>query len=107
MLDHAQEALQMLGDATPQDVADNRLLELALTRLVEVVGEAASHVPSDFQQAHPHIPWRQAGSMRNFLIHGYDVVRHDILCNTIRRDFPPLIERLQQVITEIGTDPIS
>ncbi len=39
--------------------------------------------------------------MRNMLIHGYDNVRHDILCNTIRRDFPKLIEQIEQAITTL------
>lgn len=100
MLDHAREAVQMLGTGTEQDLAQNRLLELALVRLVEIVGEAASQVPAEFREAHPQIPWREASSMRNFLIHGYDHIRHDILCRTIRDDFPPLIKQLEQLLAK-------
>ena len=48
MLEHAQEALAMLGDRSEADLAEDRVLELALVRLVEIVGEAASQVPRSF-----------------------------------------------------------
>ncbi|MEX0643125.1 MAG: HepT-like ribonuclease domain-containing protein [Pirellulales bacterium] len=102
MLDHAQEAVEMLGDKTEADVAQDRKLELALVRLVEVVGEAAAQVPTEFRDAYPELPWREATSMRNMLIHGYDLVRYDILCNTIRYDLPPLIEQLKETLATLG-----
>jgi len=50
MIDHATEAVALLGDQSDAQVADNRVLQLALIRLVEVVGEAASRVPDDVRQ---------------------------------------------------------
>ncbi len=100
MLSHATEAVELLGEREVEAVEANRTLQLALTRLVEVVGEAASKVSPDIKAAHPDIPWRQATSMRNLLIHGYDIVRIDILCNTIREDLPTLIEALRRALAE-------
>lgn len=98
MLDHAIEAVELLGGQSDEQVGADRTLQLALTRLVEVVGEAASKVPKDVREQYPQVPWRDATATRNLLIHGYDVVRHDILCRTIRGDFPPLIAQLRQVL---------
>lgn len=100
MLDHAAEARQLLGDRSDQAVEQDRVLQLALIRLVEVVGEAASRVPEDVRAGYTDIPWREAASTRNLLIHAYDVVRVDVLCQTIRDDFPPLIEALGRVFDE-------
>ena len=102
MLRHAEEAVALVGDKTEGQVREDRVLELALIRLVEVVGEAASQVPEAFREAHPQIAWREATAMRNMLIHGYDIVRHDILCNTIREDLPLLIRQLRQTLGEEG-----
>lgn len=44
MLDHSREAVEMLEGKAPEDLSRNRMLQLALVRLVEVVGEAASRV---------------------------------------------------------------
>lgn len=103
MLDHAREAVALLGEKTIDDIQSDRLLQLSLTRLVEVVGEAASKIPADFREQYPHIPWREAADTRNLLIHGYDIVRYDILLHTIRKDFPPLIEQLAKLIASKST----
>ena len=83
MLAYAREAVALLGDKSAEQVRSDRTLQLALTRLVEVVGEAAARVPPEVRKEHPQIPWREVSATRNLLIHGYDVVRYDILCNTI------------------------
>lgn len=98
MIDNAREAVTLLGTQTAEELEADRLLQLALTRLVEVVGEAATQVPADIRDRHPGIPWREASSTRNLLIHGYDIVRYDILHKTVRDDFPLLIEQLAAVI---------
>lgn len=48
MLDHSREAVAMIQGKTRLDLDGDRLLELALTRLVEIVGEAAARVSPDF-----------------------------------------------------------
>lgn len=100
MLDHAREAVAMSDQRRREDLRDDRMLELALTRLVEIVGEAAGRTTEAFRKKHPSIPWRQAVGMRNRLIHGYDAVDLDVLWDTVRVDFPPLIEALEKVATE-------
>ena len=50
MLDHAREAVEMVRGRYRADLDTNRQLNLALVRLMEVIGEAATHVPEDFRQ---------------------------------------------------------
>jgi uncharacterized protein with HEPN domain len=49
MLDHAREAAELARGRSRTDIDTDRLLQLALTRLVEIVGEAASRVPAELQ----------------------------------------------------------
>lgn len=65
MLDHAREAVDLAQDRARADLDEDRLLNLALVRLVEVTGEAASRVPPAFRSRYPHVPWRQIVGMRN------------------------------------------
>jgi uncharacterized protein with HEPN domain len=74
------------------------MLQLALARLMEIVGEAANRVSSETQRQHPEIPWPQIIGMRNRLIHGYDVVDYDLLWDTVREDLPPLISALEELL---------
>ena len=57
MLDYAREASAMAHGRTPVDLSENRQLSLALTHLVEFIGEAATQVPGEFQAQHPEILW--------------------------------------------------
>jgi len=69
----------------------------ATIRNLELVGEAATHIPDDVRQAHPEIPWRQIIATRNRLIHGYLGIDNDTLWSVIQDDVPDLLDRLQAV----------
>src|SRR3954470_6582174 len=79
MRDHSREAIDMLGTTALDDLRDNRMLQLALVQLIEIVGEAASRVSLDIRNAYPTVPWQLAAGMRNKLIHGYDVIEYAIV----------------------------
>ena len=100
MLDHAREAVELLGNAGREDLGRDRVRQLALTRLVEIIGEAANRVSEEAQRNEPEIPWLQIIGMRNRLIHGYDVIDYDLLWDTIANDLPPLIAALQNALGE-------
>ena len=95
MLDHAREARELAEGRIREDLDEDRQLNLSLTRLLEIVGEAANHVPSDVQAQYPQIPWRDITDFRNRLIHGYFSVDFDILWQIVQKDLPDLIETLE------------
>ena len=100
MLDHASEAVQMISERSRADLDTDRQLNLALVRLMEVVGEAATRVQDDFRQRHPQVPWQDVADLRNRLIHGYDTVNFDTLWTIISKDLPPLIEQLRSIVRQ-------
>lgn len=102
MLDHVREAMDLLNEATREDLAGARVLQLALTRLVEIVGEAACRVTPATRERHPAIPWPQIIGMRNRLVHGYDVIDYDLLWDTVTHDLPPLADALSRILNRKG-----
>ena len=98
MLIYAEEAVVLLGKATLNDLIKDRVKQLALRKLVEVVGAAANRVSKETQQQHTVIPWSQIIGLRNRLVHGYDDVDLGILWKIIRTDLPPLIEQLRAIV---------
>jgi uncharacterized protein with HEPN domain len=98
MLDYSREAIEMAKGKTAEDLTTNRQLNLALTHLVELIGEAASQIPRNVQARYRNIPWPKVVSMRNRLIHGYDFVDYAILWTTINTDLPPLITELEKIV---------
>ncbi len=97
MLDHAREAVQLVQPRTRADLDADRSLNLAVTRLLEIVGEAAARVTSTTRDRYPQVPWSSIAGLRNRLIHGYDEVDFDILWDVVRYDLPALIVELEKI----------
>ena len=72
------------------------MLAMALTRCLEILGEAASKMSADASARFPAIPFPKIVSMRNRLIHAYFDVDLDIVWTTVREDLPALLPTLDQ-----------
>ena len=68
----------------------NSMMVDAVVRELEIIGEAANKLGSDFHQAHPEIPFHDIIDMRNFLIHDYAGVNTKIVWETCKHNLPPL-----------------
>jgi uncharacterized protein with HEPN domain len=100
MLDFSREIVEIIKGREREDVVNDRLVVLAVSRLFEMLGEAANRVSVETRELHPEIPWGYAIGMRNRLIHGYDVVDLDIVWDTAHEKLPELIEHLEQAIED-------
>ncbi|MCF8037013.1 MAG: DUF86 domain-containing protein [Desulfobacteraceae bacterium] len=72
----------------------------ATLRNLELIGEAATHIPEDVRVAHPEIPWRMIIATRNQLIHGYLGIDNDTLWSIIQDDVPELLPMLKSLKTD-------
>ncbi|NNJ10287.1 DUF86 domain-containing protein [Chloroflexales bacterium ZM16-3] len=86
---------QGLGEAEFQA---SDLVQSAVIREFQVLGEAARLVSAEAQAQHPAIPWRLIAGMRNRLIHEYFDVRLDVVWTTVQRDIPQLLQQLVAVV---------
>jgi uncharacterized protein with HEPN domain len=67
----------------------------ATIRNLELIGEAATHIPDDVRSSHAEIPWRMVIATRNRLIHGYLGIDDDVLWSIIQDDLPALLVQLE------------
>ena len=102
MLEHAREAAALAEGKTRSDLAADRTLSLALVRLLEIVGEAATRVPHDIRKLDATVPWADIVGMRNRLIHGYDAVDLDVVWRIVSQDLTPLIAALDRLLGSGG-----
>ncbi len=100
MLIYAEEAVVLSSATSLNDLIEDRMMQLALQKLIEIVGEAANRVSEETQQCYQEVPWPQIIGLRNRLVHGYDDVNLDILWKIIQNDLPPLIEQLRAIVGE-------
>lgn len=101
MREAAASALEMANGRTRSDLDDNLMLRMALTRCLEVLGEAASKVSPDVRARCPSIPFTKVVSMRNRLIHAYFDVDLNIVWTTVEEDLPVLLPALDSALVEI------
>ncbi len=73
----------------------------AVIRNLEIIGEAANHIPDSIQSKYTKIPWAQMKGMRNILIHEYFGVDSEVLWKTINDDLPRLKIQIQTLLSEI------
>ena len=73
----------------------------ATLRNLELLGEAATHIPAQIRDANTAIPWRQLIATRNRLIHGYLGVDNDTVWSIIRDDIPVLLPQLQKLKAQV------
>ena len=64
---------------------------------LELIGEAATHIPGEIRENNPQIPWRMIIATRNHLIHGYLGIDNDTLWSIIQTDIPELLPLLQHL----------
>ena len=100
MRDNALRVLTTMQGRSRSDLDDDEMLEAALIRWMEVVGEAARRVPLELRSRYPAVPWQDTTDLRNVLIHDYDTVDLDELWLVIQVHLPPLVQQLQAIIDE-------
>ena len=64
---------------------------------MELLGEAATHIPQSVRDAHAEVPWRAVIGMRNRLIHGYLGIDDELVWSAVRDELPPLLTALRAI----------
>ena len=94
ILDAIAEVEQIVKGLTQSDLAEDRIKQLAITKLIEIIGEAASNLTPATREAIPGINWSAVIAMRNRLIHAYFDVDYEIVWATIQQDLPELKQHI-------------
>jgi uncharacterized protein with HEPN domain len=103
MRDAGKEILEFTLGSSQVSFGSNRMLQLAIVKDLEIIGEAANNVSIECQNKYLDIPWRAMVGMRNRLVHAYFGIDVDVIWQTVRQDLPPLIASLERVLEELET----
>jgi uncharacterized protein with HEPN domain len=90
----AEKAVSYAAEHSRKDLDTDELLMLALTKLVEIVGEAAKQVSDNTRDQYPDVPWSAAARMCDRLVHHDFDINLDVLWSTVTEDLPALLEQL-------------
>jgi uncharacterized protein with HEPN domain len=85
----------------------NRMIQKAVIRSYEVIGEIVKRIPQTVREAYPHVDWRQLTGFRDFLAHNYDVVIQENVWRAVE-DLPSLKSSIQTILMALDADkPLS
>jgi uncharacterized protein with HEPN domain len=101
---HGERALRFLGARTLAEFQADDLVQAAVIRSVEVIGEAARQVSEESRGRAPAIPWTLIVGMRNILIHDYGAVDTEKVYDVVRNHVPALLTQLTGLIPELEHD---
>ena len=97
MIDFAEKVLAYTREMEQSRFEQSGLNYDATLRNLELICEAATHVPDHVRQFASHIDWRRIVATRNRLIHGYLGIDNDTLWSIIQTDIPALLHNLYAV----------
>ena len=79
------------------DFLADRKTQDAVTRNVEIIGEAARSLSEQFKQEHSNIPWQDIVGMRNVIVHQYFGILPDVVWDVIENELPTLRSQLAKL----------
>jgi uncharacterized protein with HEPN domain len=97
MIGAAESVGRFIAGRERADLDEDEMLRFALTRAIEIIGEAASRVSPEAQTVVPGIPWKEVAGMRNRLVHAYFDLDLDVLWKTAREAVPDLLKTLAAI----------
>jgi uncharacterized protein with HEPN domain len=93
-----RSVLRFVGDTTFEEYLGNEVLQAAVERRIEIIGEAARRISDELKTLHPEIPWRGIIAQRHVLAHEYGEIDQRIIWNVIKESIPELITMLRPIL---------
>ncbi len=97
ILDSIEDIESYLKGQTKEHFAKAKMMQDAVIRKIEIIGEAVKNLPPTFRKNHSKIPWSDIAGMRDILIHDYFGVNVNVVWKTAQNDIP----KLKKQITEL------
>jgi uncharacterized protein with HEPN domain len=88
----------LVADETYDSYADDLKLQLALVKLIEIIGEAASKLSAEMRVSTPQIPWSDITGMRHRRVHDYRDIDLMLVWRTVQEDIPALLAELRPLL---------
>ncbi len=98
MLQAARRLQKFTVDLSYEAYLESILVQSAVERQLEILGEAARRMSDAFRQEHPEIPWSSIIGQRNVIAHQYDDIDLEQLWSVVTSSLPKLIAQLEPLI---------
>ncbi len=100
ILDAMEKAEIILRESDYEQFEKDFRINYAVTRALEIMGEATKRLPMKIREKYPEIPWKGMAGMRDRIIHGYDKVDLQIVWDTVKKEIPELKPLIRKVLKD-------
>jgi uncharacterized protein with HEPN domain len=101
ILDSINAIEEFIKEMQFEDFARDRKTTFAVTRAIEIIGEATKHIPKTIVDKYPEIPWRDMAGMRDKVIHEYFGVDLKVVWKTVNQHIPEIKPQIQKVLEDV------
>jgi len=98
ILESIEELEEHVKKSTKASFINDTKTQDAAMRRIEIIGEAARSLPSEFKRKNPKISWHEISGMRNKLVHEYMDIDLDLVWEVIKKDIPKLKKKIEGMI---------
>ncbi|MEO7993643.1 MAG: HepT-like ribonuclease domain-containing protein [bacterium] len=98
--------LEYTHDMTEEELLHDWLKQIAVAKMMELIGESARKLPDDLKAKHPEIPWKGMVGMRNILAHLYYEADFEKVWEAVTVHMPRVLEVVRLYIPPEPTDPL-
>jgi uncharacterized protein with HEPN domain len=101
ILDSIQDIEKYANHTTKEKFVGMKMMQDAIIRRIEIIGEAVKNLSLPFRKLYPHIEWKDMAGMRDMLIHEYFGVNINVVWKTIQKDIPKLKQQMEELYKEL------
>ena len=102
---HMKHAIEKINKYTADiefdDFEENEMLQDAIFKNLEIIGEAAYKITNNTKEIYPEIAWRRIEGLRHKLVHDYYKVDLEIVWQTRSKSLPILLEDINRILADI------
>lgn len=103
-LEHILAAIDRVArytkDKTFDDLLADDMMYYAVVKNIEMMGEAANMLTSEFQESHPETPWKMVKGMRNYIVHEYFQIDNAVVWDVVKNELSTLREQISRYLAE-------
>lgn len=106
IIENMENALHFTENLNYEDFFNDKKINYAVVRCIEIIGEASKNVPEEFRRKYPGIPWKEMAGMRDKVIHFYFGVDLKKVWLVVERDIPKLKPLIEAVLKDMDKETV-
>ncbi len=74
----------------------------AVLHRLQIIGEAAKHIPAEFREKWKEVPWKEIAGIRDIIVHGYFGITLAMIWKTAVEDIPALKQQITDILDSLN-----